>query len=112
MRLRSANIGASAGSLREIARVVEQIRQRWPGGAHHLACRQRVLPRRVDELVEQNVVDYVFGFARNERLRRLIAEAMGQAARQYQETQKPARVFVEFAYQATTGLGACTARGR
>jgi hypothetical protein len=59
-----------------------------------------------DELMswcEQNGIDYVFGFARNERLRRLIAEAMGQAARQYQQTQKPARVFVEFAYQTTTG---------
>jgi len=103
VRLRSANIDASAGSLREIARIVGQIRQRWP--------QVRILLRGDsgfcrDELMswcERNGVDYVFGFARNERLRRLIADAIGQARRQYDQTQKPARVFVEFPYQTTTG---------
>jgi hypothetical protein len=101
--LRSANIDASAGSLREIARTVGQIRQRWPEVRITLRgdsgfCRDELM-----SWCEQNGIDYVFGFARNERLRRLIAEGMGQAARQYQQTQKPARVFVEFAYQTTTG---------
>ena len=103
VRLRSANIDAAAGSLREIARIVGQIRQRWPQVRITLRgdsgfCR--------DELMswgEQNRVDYVFGFARNQRLRCLIAEAIGQAAHQYEQTQKPARVFVEFPYQTTTG---------
>jgi Transposase DDE domain group 1 len=103
VRLRSANIDASAGSLREIARIIGQIRQRWPEVRITLRgdsgfCRDELM-----SWCEHNGVDYVFGFARNERLRRLLAEAMGQAARQYQETQKPARVFVEFPYQTTTG---------
>jgi hypothetical protein len=45
----------------------------------------------------------VFGFARNERLRRLIEAPMQEAARQQQATQTPARVFTEFPYQTTTG---------
>ena len=36
-------------------------------------------------------------------LRRMIADGIGQAARQYQQTLKPVRVFVEFPYQTTTG---------
>ena len=103
VRLRSANIDASAGSLREIERIVGQIRQRWPEVPITLRgdsgfCRDELM-----SWCEHNGVDYVFGFARNERLRRLIGEAMGRAAHQYQETQKPARVFVEFPYQTTTG---------
>jgi hypothetical protein len=103
VRLRMANIDAAAGSLREIERIIRQIRQRWP--------QVRIIVRGDsgfcrDELMswcEQEKVDYVFGFARNQRLRGLIAEALGQAARQFEQTRKPARVFVEFAYQTTTG---------
>jgi len=77
VRLRSANIDASAGSLREIARTVGQIRQRWPEVRITLRgdsgfCRDELM-----SWCEQNGIDYVFGFARNERLRRLIAEGMG-----------------------------------
>ena len=103
VRLRSANIDASAGSLREIARIVGQIRQCWPQVRITLRgdsgfCRDELM-----SWCEQNRVDYVFGFARNERLRRLIAEAVAEAARQYEQTQRPARVFVEFSYQTTSG---------
>ena len=45
----------------------------------------------------------MFGFARNPRLRTIIAEALVEAAWQWEQTQKPARVFVEFPYQTTTG---------
>ena len=41
--------------------------------------------------------------ARNQRLRRIIAEPLSQAAAAYQSTQKPARVFADFAHETTTG---------
>ena len=44
-------------------------------------------------------MDYVFGMARNERLRQQIEEAMAEAAEQQQATGKPARVCTEFEYQ-------------
>jgi hypothetical protein len=48
---------------------------------------------------EQNLVDYVFGLARNSRLQRKIAPQL-QAAKQAQETTgKAARVFAEFSYR-------------
>jgi hypothetical protein len=102
-RLRSANIDAAAGSLAEVRRIVEQIRQRWPEVRITLRgdsgfCRDELM-----SWCEDNRVDYVFGFARNARLRLQIAEALTEAARQWKQTQKPARVFVEFPYQTTTG---------
>jgi hypothetical protein len=103
VRLRPANIDASAGSLSEIRRIVEQIRERWPEVRITLRgdsgfCRDELM-----SWCEQHGVDYVFGFARNERLRRQIDEALAEAARQWEQTHKPARVFVEFPYQTTTG---------
>lgn len=46
---------------------------------------------------------YVFGFARNERLRGLIEAGMEEAKRQQQASEKPARIFTEFLYETTTG---------
>ena len=102
-RLRQANIDASAGSLEELRRIVDQIRQRWP--------QVRILLRGDagfcrDELMswcEDQRVDYVFGFARNSRTRVLVAEALVQARQQWEQTRQPARVFVEFSYETASG---------
>jgi hypothetical protein len=47
---------------------------------------------------ETNDVDFVFGMARNPRLRRIIGRQMHEATVQWKETGKPARVFTEFEY--------------
>jgi hypothetical protein len=48
---------------------------------------------------DQNAVDYVFGLARNQRLRRIIGPQMWEATQQWRQTGKPARVFTEFPYR-------------
>jgi len=98
-RLRPSNIDASAGSLEEVQRMVRQIRARWPKTRIILRadsgfCREELLA-----WCENNGVDYVFGFARNQRLRRIIGRAMQQAKQEHRRTGKPARVFCEFAYR-------------
>ena len=98
-RLRPSNIDASAGSLEEVQRMVRQIRARWPKTRIILRadsgfCREELLA-----WCENNQVDYVCGFARNQRLRRIIGRAMQQAKREHRRTGKPARVFCEFAYR-------------
>jgi hypothetical protein len=103
VRLRPANIDAAAGSLAEVQRIIEQIRQHWPEVRIILRgdsgfCRDELM-----SWCEKQAVDYVFGFARNTRLRALIAEALAAAAGEWKQTGKPARVFVEFLYQTTTG---------
>ena len=44
-------------------------------------------------------VDFVFGLAQNQRLRKIIGRQMHEAKQQYEETGKPARVFTEFSYR-------------
>ena len=102
-RLRTADQDAAAGSKEEVKRVVTQIRQAWPEVRIILRgdsgfCREELM-----RWCEKNGVHYVFGFARNDRLRRMIATEMAEAARQQQRTGKTARVFAEFSYQTTTG---------
>ena len=98
-RLRPSNIDASAGSLEEVQRIVQQIRARWPETRIILRadsgfCREELLA-----WCENNAVDYVFGFARNQRLRRIIGRALQQAKQEHRRTGKAARVFCEFAYR-------------
>lgn len=98
-RLRPSNIDASAGSLEEVQRIVRQIRARWPKTRIILRadsgfCREQLLA-----WCEISAVGYVFGFARNQRLRRIIGRAMRQAKQEHQRTGKSARVFCEFAYR-------------
>jgi hypothetical protein len=102
-RLRPANIDAAAGSVSEIQRMVEQIRGAWPGVRILLRgdsgfCRDELM-----SWCEQHRVDYVLGFARNARLRAMLAPQLAAASLQFEETRIPARMFAEFSYQTTTG---------
>jgi hypothetical protein len=104
VRLRQANTDASAGSLSELRRIVEQIRGRWPEVRIIMRgdsgfCRDELM----DWCEQRQKVDYVFGMARNERLRRIIAPHLAEAAAEYGRTQQPARVFTDFAHTTTTG---------
>jgi Transposase DDE domain group 1 len=104
VRLRQANIDASAGSLKEVQRVVQRIRARWPEVRITLRgdsgfCRDELM----DWCERQQEVHFVFGMARNERLRRIIAPALAQAAVEYEQTHQPVRVFAEFWHETTTG---------
>jgi hypothetical protein len=98
-RLRTAGQDAAAGSLEEVQRIVKQLRQAWPEvrivvRADSGFCRDGLM-----KWCEKNKVDYVLGVARNERLRGRIDEEMAEAARLYEQTQQPARVFAEFRYR-------------
>jgi len=109
-RLRCANLDASAGSLTEIRRIIEQIRLAWPQVRITLRgdsgfCREELM-----SWCEGHQVDYVFGLARNPRLRARAAEALAQAQLQWEQTHQPARVFVEFPYATLSGSWSRTRR--
>jgi len=95
-KLRRSNIDGAAGAVEEVARIVSQIRARWP--------RVRILLRadsgfcREDLMAwcEANRVDYVFGLARNPRLTAAIATEMAAAQAAAEKTGKPARRFKDF----------------
>jgi hypothetical protein len=98
-RLRESNHDAAFGSVGELARIVAQIRAAWPEVRIILRgdsgfCR--------DELMsgcEDNGVDFVFGMARNQRLRKIIGAQLHEATQPWQQTGRPARVFAEFEYR-------------
>ncbi len=102
-RLRRSNIDAAAGCLREVRRVVEQIRKAWPE-ARIILRGDSGFSR--DELMswgEEHGVYYVFGLARNSRLEARVAESLVAAERQHEQTQKPARIFQEFQHETVSG---------
>jgi len=98
-RLRPSNIDASAGSLEEVRRIVAQIRERWPKTQIILRADSGFCREELMAWCEKHAVDYVFGLARNERLRRKIAKPMRQAKREQRRTGHAARVFTEFFYR-------------
>jgi hypothetical protein len=99
-RLREANSDAAAGSLEEIQRIVKQIRAAWPEVKIVLRGDSGFCRNAWMSWCEANQVNYVFGLARNQRLRRIIGAPMHVATEEWKQTLKPARVFSEFRYQA------------
>jgi hypothetical protein len=97
--LREANQDASAGSLDEIRRIAAQIRQCWAEVRILLRADSGFCREDLMRWCEDNHVDYVFGLARNERLRLFSGKAMRKAAAESKRTGKPARVFTEFGYR-------------
>ena len=98
-RLREANHDAAYGSLQEIQRIVTQIRVAWPEVKIILRGDSGFCRNELMSWCESHNVDFVFGLARNQRLRKIIGAQMHEATRQWSQTGKPARVFTEFHYQ-------------
>ena len=98
-RLRPANRNAAAGSLDEVKRIVAQLRGQWPEVRIVLRADSGFCREELMNWCECNRVDYVFGLARNKRLRRIIGKPMHEAQQLHQATGKAARVFTEFPYQ-------------
>ena len=67
-KLRRSNIDASAGAVEETARIIGQIRERWPRTQILLRADSGFARDALMTWCEANGVDYVFGLARNERL--------------------------------------------
>lgn len=98
-RQRTANQDAAAGSLAEVARIVERLRARRPGArilvrADSGFCRDELLA-----WCEDNRVDYVVGLARNERLGAMIEPELAEAAAEQAATGRAARRFAELRYR-------------
>jgi hypothetical protein len=98
-RLRPSDIDASAGALKQLQRIVAQIRQAWPQvritiRADSGFCRDEVL-----SWCEANGVDYVIGLAKNPRLIAEIAEELQEVKGQYERTEQATRKFKDLRYR-------------
>jgi hypothetical protein len=98
-RLRPADIDASAGSVKQLRRIVARIRQAWPDvkitiRADGGSCREPLMA-----WCEANGVDYILGLAQDTRLLAGIAVEQEQARREFERTKQPARAFAELQYR-------------
>jgi hypothetical protein len=98
-RLREANHDAAFGSLTEIKRIVAQLRAAWPDVKIILRGDSGFCRNELMSWCEAHGVEFVFGLARNQRLRKIIGAQMHEATGQWKQTSKPARVFTEFGYR-------------
>jgi hypothetical protein len=97
--LRPSNLDEPVGLLKHLQRIVAYLRQHWPsvdilvrgdGGF----CREHLM-----RWCEDNGVDFLFGLAKNTRLKRILGGEMQQAKVQFEATKEPSRVFKDFTYQ-------------
>ena len=91
-----SNIDASAGAEEEVARIVGQIRARWPRVRIVLRADAGFAREALLLWCERNRVDFVFGLARNARLEARVAAALQEAQMLAEATGQPARVFRDF----------------
>jgi DDE family transposase len=98
-KLRPANIDASAGAVDEVARIVAQIRRRWPKVRVLLRADAGFAREALMAWSENNGVDFLFGLAKNSRLVGEIEAELAAAAEQSRQTKKPARRFKDFTWR-------------
>jgi hypothetical protein len=98
-KLRPANIDGSAGSVEEVARIVGQIRQRWPKVRILLRADSGFAREALMAWSENNGVDFLFGLAKNARLTAEIETELAAAQEHSQHTGKSARRFKDFFWQ-------------
>ena len=98
-KLRPADIDGAAGSVKQVARIVQQLRRRWPNVQIVIRgdsgfCRERLMA-----WCEANGVDYILGLAKNKRLGRILGKELHEAKQQLEATGQAARVFKDFTYK-------------
>src|ERR1700684_4337741 len=97
-KLRPPNIAASPGSVEEVARIVAQIRRRWPRTRILLRADSGFAREALLAWCEMNQVDFVFALARNARLVEEISVELLQPEAEASAPGKPARRFKDFRY--------------
>jgi hypothetical protein len=97
--LRPSDLDEPIGLLKHLKRIVAYLREHWPsvdilvrgdGGF----CREHLM-----RWCEDNNVHFLFGLAKNARLKRILGAEMQEAKTQFEATKEPSRVFKDFTYK-------------
>jgi hypothetical protein len=95
-KLRRASVDAADGAVEEVARIVGQIRRRWPEVRILLRADSGFARDELMAWCEANAVHFVFGLAKNDRLIAAIKDELAAAEKTSRRTGKPARRFKQF----------------
>jgi hypothetical protein len=98
-KLRPADIDASAGSLKQVQRLVARLRQQWPQVIITLRADSGFCRDNLMSWCEANHVRYVFGLPKNRRLLKVIGREQHEAQLAFQASGQASRVFAEFRYR-------------
>ena len=109
-KLRPANIDGSAGAVEEVARIIAQIRARWPDTRIIVRADSGFAREALMAWYEGNAVDYLFGLAKNIRLIRAIGTELAEAREESRTSGQPARQRVRVVDAAELEPGAARHR--
>jgi hypothetical protein len=98
-KLRPASVDAAAGAAQEVARIVAQIRRRWPQVRILVRADSGFAREELMAWCEANGVHFLLGLQKNDRLVAEIADELAQAEKKSRWTGKPARYFKEFKWR-------------
>jgi hypothetical protein len=98
-KLRPASMDAAAGAVTEVARIVAQIRARWPHVRILLRADSGFAREELMAWCEANGVHFLFGLQKNDRLVAEIAGELARAAAKSRRSGQPARSFKEFSWR-------------
>ena len=96
--LRPGNSDPAAGAAGALARIVGQLRRRWPDVRLLVRADSAYAREEIMAWCEDNGVDYVIGVARNDRLVRRIAPELLAARVESRGRGRAARLYAEFAH--------------
>src|SRR5229473_2767165 len=88
-KLRPASLDAAAGVVEEVARIVAQVRRRWPQVRILVRADSGFAREELMAWCEANGVHFLFGLAQNKRLVAMIAGELVQAEAKSRRTGKP-----------------------
>ena len=106
-KLRPARMEAAAGAVQEVARIVAQIRRRWPHVRILLRADSGFAREELMAWCEANGVYFLFGLQKNDRLIAEMASELARAEAQSRRTGKPARSFKSFMWATVRGSWTC-----
>jgi hypothetical protein len=97
--LRPGTVHASLGAEDDLMRVVNALRKERPDIVIHVRGDAGFGLPKMYEVCERNGLTYTFGFATNERLKKLTEDLLHQAMDGYAQTREKQRLFMCFDYQ-------------
>ena len=98
-KLRTANQDAAAGAVEEVARIVGQIRARWPSVEIWIRADSGFAREALMAWCEANGVEFVLGLARNARLQRAIGGRLHEAQQRCEASGEAVRIYQELDYR-------------
>ncbi len=98
-KLRRSNIDAAKGTVEELERIVGRLREAWPDIPIVIRGDSGFARDGLMAWCEDNNVDFVFGMAKNNRLRHAIEGELRDAEAAHERSGKPEKIYKELTYR-------------